>query len=121
MEISLVFAHQTNLAKILRVFVPQKFEKTLQVFVPGTNRENFYKFLSLCQNWETKFFDLKNVPHGSSRGDVPTRYKACTRIVTKRVHGSPPVTNREFGLTTYGDIYCSFFILVGPLVDALPV
>ena len=64
-------------------FHRSKLTKILQVFVPGTNRENFYKFLSLWQNSETKFFDLKNVPHGSSR-----------------VGTSSPVTKREFGLTT---------------------
>ena len=69
------FSHRTKLTKILRF---QKF------FSPAQIEKKFYKFLSLWQNWETKLFGLKNVPHGSSRvGDVP-----------------PPVTKREFGLTT---------------------
>ena len=76
-----------KIEKNFKSFCPHKFEKILQIFVPGTNRENFYKFLSLWQNWETKFFDLKNVPHGSSR-----------------VGTSPPVTKREFGLTTKVDL-----------------
>ena len=34
-------------------------------------------------------------------GEVPTRYKACTRLVTGGGGvPPPPVTNREFGLTT---------------------
>ena len=39
------FSYHTKLTKIC----PHKFEKILQVFVRGTNRENFYKFLSLRQ------------------------------------------------------------------------
>ena len=86
------------MTKILQVFVPQKIEKILQDFVPGTNRENFCPSGKIeRQNFSTSKMYLTD-RHGWGR---PHRYKACTRIVTGG-GGRPPVTKtkREFGLTT---------------------
>ena len=90
------FFSSHKMTKILQVFVPQKFETFLQVFVPGTNRENFYKFLSHCQNGETKFFDLKKVLHGSSRVGRPHPLQS---VYTDRHGGtSPPLQSVHLGL-----------------------
>ena len=90
------FSHRTKLTKF---------------FVP-TNLRNFYRF---CPRHKSRKFLQVFVPLAKLRdkifrpqkctlrivtgGDVPTRNKACTRIVTGG-RPPPPVRKREFGLTT---------------------
>ena len=72
--------------KFHKCFSPHKIDQNFTCFVPGTNRENFYKFLSLRQNWETKFFDLAWFVTGG-RPPVTKRY---ARFVTGRTPPPPP-------------------------------